>query len=95
MTSSLLKCSVYLTPEAWDQVSREAASRGIRNAQLIRIAVDQFLNPSSTGRANHTRIAELCEFTQLVMDLVVKRDFPGYRDEILSVLDHRLGEFHV
>lgn len=94
MLSPVVKRSVWLPSDLWDRLGVIAAERRTTRAQIIRIAVEGFLDPAAIDVPNHKRIAELCEFNQLVMDLLVKRDFPDMREEILDVLDQRLGEFH-
>lgn len=94
MHSSVIKSSVFLPAEAWDRLGVISAERHTSRAQLVRTAVEYFLERDTAGRPNHKRVAELCEFNQLVLDLLVQRDFADRREEILDVLDQRIGQYH-
>lgn len=94
MLSPICKRSVFLPTEVWDRLNVIAAEQRVSRAQVIRTALENFLEHGSPTGPNHKRVAELCEFNQLVLDLLVQRDFPDRREEILDVLDKRIGQFH-
>lgn len=94
MLSPVCKRSVYLPLEVWDALGVMASQRGTSRAQVIRAALENFVEFSSPTGPNHKRLAELCEFNQLVLDLIVKRDFSDRREEILDVVDERIGQYH-
>ncbi|WP_371432877.1 hypothetical protein [Novosphingobium sp.] len=94
MSDRLKKHTVYLTDGIWQQLTREAVARGQNPSEFMRAAVEQHLTFHSGRGANPNRVAELAEFNQLVLDQILRRDFPDLREQVLDAVDKRLGKFH-
>jgi hypothetical protein len=92
LSDRLKKHTVYLTDGIWQQLTScrtrtepfgvHACCRGTTSDV-----------PSGRG-ANPNRVAELAEFNQLVLDQILRRDFPDLREQVLDAVDKRLGKFH-
>lgn len=94
MSTSLSKRSVRLSPETWEKIRQRAASKRISQSEFIRDAIDAYFNLAEGNGANLQRIAELCEFNQLVLDRIVRRDFADYHEPILNAVSDRLATHH-
>lgn len=94
MSKSLKKHTVYLTDEIWNRLLVDAERLGQNPSAYIRIAVESFLDFHNGHGANPIRVAELAEFSQLVLDQLMQRQFPELREPILDAVSDRLGKFH-
>lgn len=94
MSERLKKHTVYLTDPIWRRLLDIANALGQSPSEFIRHAVEQHLEFHAGRGANPNRVAELAEFNQLVLDQILKRDFPDLREKVLDAVDTRLGKFH-
>ena len=78
-----------------ERLDAYAAASGSTKSEVIRAAVDQYLGFHAGRGANPNRVAELCEFNQLVLDLILRRDFPDKREAVMDALNSRLDKYHV
>src|SRR3546814_16241564 len=61
---------------------------------LCRTAVDAFLASAGLLTFSQRRIARISEFRQLALDIIIREQFPEYRDRILAETDRRLEQYH-
>lgn len=94
MSKQFPQRSIALSAETWEKISDRAAARQITQAQFIRDAMDAYFNLAEGNGANLQRIAELCEFSQLVLDRIVRRDFADLHEPILNAVSDRLVMHH-
>ena len=53
-----------------------------------------FLASANLLSASHRRIARISEFQQLALDIIIREQFPEYRDRIIAETDKRLEQYH-
>ena len=92
--SNVKKRTVCLSTETWNELDLLASSGGASCSEIVRLAVDHYLAFHAGRGANPNRVAELAEFNQLVLDQILRRDFPDLREQVLDAVDKRLGKFH-
>ncbi|RZI61439.1 MAG: hypothetical protein EOP94_00345 [Zymomonas sp.] len=94
MTTSYKHCTVRLDRSKYDRLVALAAERGCTPSDLLRAAVDGFLASGQVLAASHRRIARISEFQQLALDIIIREQFPEYRDRIIAETDKRLEQYH-
>ena len=94
MSKQFPQKSIALPADIWEKIRIRAAAKQITQAQFIRDAIDAYFNLADGNGANLQRIAELCEFNQLVLDRIVRRDFADYHQPILNAVSDRLATHH-
>jgi hypothetical protein len=87
-------CSVRLDRGKYDRLVALAAERGCTPSDLLRAAVDAFLGSGQLLSSSHRRIARISEFQQLALDIIIREQFPEYRDRIIAETDKRLEQYH-
>lgn len=86
--------SVSLPATVHNELTTLADNLGVSRSEIVRLAVDHYLAFHAGRGANPNRVAELAEFNQLVLDQILRRDFPDLREQVLDAVDKRLGKFH-
>lgn len=94
MTIPYKHCSVRLDRGKYDRLVALAAERGCTSSDLLRAAVDAFLGSGQLLSSSHRRIARISEFQQLALDIIIREQFPEYRDRIIAETDKRLEQYH-
>jgi hypothetical protein len=86
--------TIKLSDHVSQLVAEVAGRAGVTKSEVIRSAIEQYLDFHAGRGANPNRLAELAEFNQLVLDQILKREFPDLREQVLDAVDKRLGKFH-
>ena len=94
MTIPYKHCSVRLDRGKYDRLVALAAERGCTPSDLLRAAVDAFLGSGQLLSSSHRRIARISEFQQLALDIIIREQFPEYRDRIIAESDKRVEQYH-
>ena len=94
MTIPYKHCSVRLDRGKYDRLVALAAERGCTPSDLLRAAVDAFLGSGQLLSSSHRRIARISEFQHLALDIIIREQFPEYRDRIIAETDKRLEQYH-
>ncbi|AIT82529.1 Ribbon-helix-helix protein, CopG family [Novosphingobium lubricantis] len=94
MTIPYKHCTVRLDRGKYDRLVALAAERGCTPSDLLRAAVDAFLGSGQLLSSSHRRIARISEFQQLALDIIIREQFPEYRDRIIAETDKRLEQYH-
>jgi len=94
LTTPYKHCTVRLDRSKYDRLVALAAERGCTPSDLLRAAVDGFLASGQVLAASHRRIARISEFQQLALDIIIREQFPEYRDRIIAETDKRLEQYH-
>ena len=94
MTIPYKHCSVRLDRGKYDRLVALAAERGCTPSDLLRAAVDAFLGSGQLLTSSHRRIARISEFQHLALDIIIREQFPEYRDRIIAETDKRLEQYH-
>ena len=94
MTIPYKHCSVRLDRSKYDRLVALAAESGCTPSDLLRAAVDAFLGSGQLLTSSHRRIARISEFQHLALDIIIREQFPEYRDRIIAETDKRLEQYH-
>ena len=94
MTIPYKHCTVRLDRGKYDRLVALAAERGCTPSDLLRAAVDAFLGSGQLLSSSHRRIARISEFQHLALDIIIREQFPEYRDRIIAETDKRLEQYH-
>ncbi|WP_337847874.1 hypothetical protein [Sphingomonas sp.] len=94
MTTPNKHCTVRIDRSKYERLVALAAERGSTPTDLIRTAVDGFLASSHLLTASQRRMARISEFQQLALDIIIREQFPEYRDRIIAETDKRLEQYH-
>jgi predicted transcriptional regulator len=86
--------SLRIPADVLERLSDFADGSGATKAEHIRAAIVQYLDFHTGKAANLQRLAELAEFNQLVLDQLVRRDFPDLREKLLDAVEDRMEQFH-
>lgn len=87
-------CTVRIDRSKYDRLVALAAERECTIADLLRQAVDAFLGAGQMVTGSQRRIARINEFQHLALDIIIREQFPEYRDRILAETDKRLEAYH-
>ncbi|MFC3216073.1 MULTISPECIES: hypothetical protein [Sphingomonadales] len=94
MTTPNKHCTVRLDRSKYDRLVELAAERGCTLTDLLRAAVDNFLSSGQLLTSSQRRIARIGEFQHLALDIIIREQFPEYRDRIIAETDKRLELYH-
>ena len=94
MTTPNKHCTVRLDRSKYDRLVELAAERGCTLTDLLRAAVDNFLSSGQLLTSSQRRIARIGEFQHLALDIIIREQFPEYRDRLVAETDRRLEQFH-
>ena len=94
MTTPYKHCSVRLDRGKYDRLVALACERGCTPSDLLRAAVDGFLGSVDVLSTSNRRIARISEFQHLALDIIIREQFPEYRDRIIAETDKRLEQYH-
>ena len=94
MTTPNKHCTVRLDRSKYDRLVELAAERGCTLTDLLRAAVDNFLSSGQLLTSSQRRIARIGEFQHLALDIIIREQFPEYRDRIIAETDKRLEQYH-
>jgi hypothetical protein len=87
-------CSVRLDRGKYDRLVTLAAERGCTPSDLLRGAVDHVLSTGDVLTSSQRRLARISEFQHLALDIIIREQFPEYRDRIVAETDKRLEVYH-
>ncbi|AJR26848.1 MULTISPECIES: hypothetical protein [Sphingobium] len=94
MTTPYKHCTVRLDRGKYDRLVALASERGCTPSDLLRAAVDGFLGSVDVLNTSNRRIARISEFQHLALDIIIREQFPEYRDRIIVETDKRLEQYH-
>lgn len=94
MTTPNKHCTVRLDRSKYHRLVEIAAERGCTPTDLLRAAVDNFLSSGQLLTSSQRRIARIAEFQHLALDIIIREQFPEYRDRIIAETDKRLELYH-
>ncbi|ANI80071.1 MULTISPECIES: hypothetical protein [Sphingobium] len=94
MTVKQRRYTIRLEQDQWQRLERHALARGVATADLIRAAIDQSLSGDALEDASRLRLARISEFQQLALDIILREQFPQYRDRVVAETDKRMELYH-
>lgn len=94
MSNSTKIVSLRLERDRFDRLVAVADGRNCRPSDIIRNAIDAYLGGASVLTASQLRMARISEFQQLALDIIIREQFPEFRDRIVAETDKRLEQYH-
>lgn len=94
MTIKQRRFTVRLEQDQWERLEQQSGSRGVSAADLVRAAVDLFLAGDSIKNMSRLRLARISEFQHLALDVILREQFPQYRERIVAETDRRVELYH-
>lgn len=94
MATSYRHYNIRLERAQWDRLSEIAAEQKLSVADVIRSALNVFLSSSDVLTASQRRLARISEFQQLVLDVILREQYPELRDRLVAETDKRLVQYH-
>ena len=94
MSHSSKIVSLRMTRDRFDRLVAVADARHCRPSDVIRSAIDAYLGGASVLTASQPRLARIGEFQQLALDIIIREQFPEFRDRIVAETDKRLEQYH-
>lgn len=94
MATSYRHYNIRLERAQWDRLSEIAAEQKLSVADVIRSALNVFLSSSDMLTASQRRLARISEFQQLVLDVILREQYPELRDRLVAETDKRLVQYH-
>ncbi len=87
-------CTVRLDRAKYERIVLLAAEGDCTPSDIIRAAVDRYLAGSDLLASSCRRMARIGEYQQLALDIIIREQFPEYRDRLVAETDRRLEQFH-
>lgn len=87
-------CSVRIDRGKYDRLVALASERDCTPSYLLRSAVDHILSTGEIVTSSQRRLARISEFQHLALDIIIREQFPEYRDRIIAETDKRVGIYH-
>lgn len=87
-------CTVRLDRVKYERIVVLAAEAECTPSEIIRAAVDRYLAASDLLSSSHRRMARIGEYQHLALDIIIREQFPEYRDRLIAETDRRLEQFH-
>lgn len=94
MSLDFLRTTVSFSEARAIEIDRLCAARGMTRTALIRDAVNAYLDPNAGAQANLERMAMMLEFTHVAVDILIRKQAPDRRDEILTTVHERMEMYH-
>mgnify|MGYP003604284998 FL=1 len=91
---SAVKLTIYLDASDIKKIDDVAVELGLSRTDVIRAALRQFFSFRSGKGWDPHRLAEVVEFSQLVLDQYLKDNHPDLRDPILDATVRRMEKYH-
>ncbi|WP_293871024.1 MULTISPECIES: CopG family transcriptional regulator [unclassified Sphingomonas] len=78
----------------WDRLATLARDRGVSPAEIVRAAIDAYFAQADLLDASRRRLVRIGEFQQLALDVIIREQFPEFRERILAEVDKRVELHH-
>lgn len=86
--------NVRITPDVYDRLAEVAQAQKLTRGEIVRAALDLFLLTSTHRDESQRRLARLSEFQHLALDIIIREQYPEYRDRLIAETDKRVGLYH-
>jgi predicted DNA-binding protein len=94
MTTNIYSTSVRFGENTLAEIDSFSKPSGLNRAEFIRRAVDAHIAELKNPKADLYRIATTTEFTQIVLDVLIKHFRPETYDQVLEHLSKRMEQYH-
>jgi Arc/MetJ-type ribon-helix-helix transcriptional regulator len=94
MEQKFLRTSVQLSEHHLRRVDDHCIVKGTTRSAVLRDALNAYLEQQENPKANFERMAMTLEFTQVAIDILIRKQAPDRRDDILTTVDERMELYH-
>ena len=94
MTTTYRHYNIRLERSQWDRLSAMARAQKVTPAEIVRASIDAYFASADMLSISQRRLARIGEFQQLALDIIIREQFPEYRDRIVAETDKRLEQYH-
>ena len=94
MKVQYLPTTVRLERGQWEAVRALARASETTPAEVIRAAIAAHLAGAALRSTSARRLARINEYKHLVLDLIMREQFPDLRDRLIAETDRRLEQYH-
>jgi len=94
MTTKTCRLTIRLEPELWDRLVQQSSNQGDTPVDFVRAAIERHLSTETLLGVSSQRIARVNEFQQLALDIIIREQFPEYRDRIIAQMDKLMATYH-
>ena len=94
MKTTLRHYNLRVERRQWDRLAELARARGVAPAEIIRAAIDAYFATGDLLSASQRRLVRIGEFQQLALDVIIREQFPEFRERILAEVDKRMELHH-
>ncbi|MBN8847358.1 MAG: hypothetical protein BGO24_07845 [Sphingomonas sp. 67-36] len=94
MKTTLRHYNLRVERRQWDRLATLARDRGVSPAEIVRAAIDAYFAQADLLDASRRRLVRIGEFQQLALDVIIREQFPEFRERILAEVDKRVELHH-
>ncbi|MCW2393529.1 ribbon-helix-helix protein, CopG family [Sphingobium sp. B11D3A] len=82
------------SPDLATRLSARSAETGLSRSEVIRSALEFYFQHQEGRAANPGRLALVCEYSQLILEVWLAQNAPERREELVSAARGRIEKFH-
>lgn len=88
------RCTFRLELLHCERLAALASARDVCLSDVIRDAISTYLSDLDVMSVSRRRLARITEYNQLALDVIIREQFPEYRDRLVAETDRRLEQYH-
>ena len=86
--------TIRLAPDVCDRLDAEATLKGCTRAEIIRLAIDRYLDGVKLLSDSAIRHHRVTEFMQIALDAIIRENHPELRETLVLETDRRMERYH-
>ncbi|MBV2149944.1 ribbon-helix-helix protein, CopG family [Sphingobium sp. AS12] len=94
MRPTFVQTSLRLEPELTGRFDRIAAEEGITRAAAMRLALRTYAEAAEQIGSSQRRLAHIAEYMQMAIDVIIREQYPEYRDRLVEETPRRVERYH-
>ncbi|MBJ7499672.1 MAG: ribbon-helix-helix protein, CopG family [Sphingopyxis sp.] len=94
MRHTFVQTSLRIEAELPERFDRIAAQEGITRAAAMRMALRAYADAAEQIGSSQRRLAHIAEYMQMAIDVIIREQFPEYRDRLVEETPRRVERYH-
>ena len=94
MSTQFRRFTVRVDSRKADAIEAIAKRIAQTPTDVLRLAIDAYIADRDLGAMSERRLARIGEYSQLVLDLIIREQFPEYRERLIAETDRCMERFH-
>ncbi|MGF7151940.1 hypothetical protein FHS96_005608 [Sphingomonas zeicaulis] len=94
MSTQFRRYTVRIDSRQADAIEAIAKRTAETPTDVLRRAVDGYLASRDSDAVSERRTARIGEFSHLVLDLIMREQFPEFRERLIAETDRRMEQYH-